>query len=185
MNVSARLASMLALLACPAFAASVTADGDETPNRAPQSIYTAIEPSNPTADDVLMCRVTSPGPLDDLDWDLVRYRYIWSVDGVVVRDTVSAGLADYLPSVDGCGGPVVTCEVIPSDGLIDGDSSTASVVIPACIGDINCDGLINGSDLATLLGAWNTADPVADANGDGVVNGTDLSLVLGYWGSCP
>ena len=166
------------------FPLEIVAPGDETPNRAPQPINAAIEPSNPTSDDVLMCRVNSAGPMDDLDWDLVRFRYIWSVDGVVVRDTVSAGLADYLPRVDGCGGPVVTCEVIPSDGIVNGISNTASVVIPGCTGDITCDGSVDGPDLARILGAWNSADPEADVNDDGIVNGTDLSLVLGYWGAC-
>ena len=67
---------------------------------------------------------------------------------------------------------------------VNGVSSTATVVIPGCTGDIDCDGAIGGPDLARILGAWNSADPDADVNGDGIVNGTDLSLVLGYWGAC-
>ena len=168
------------------FPLEIVAPGDETPNRAPQAISTNIEPSNPTADDVLMCRVDSAGPLDDLDWDLVRYRYIWSVDGVVVRDTVSAGLADYLPSVDGCGSPVVTCEVIPSDGELTGPPSESAVVITgyACTADLDCNGQVDGTDLARLLGNWNSADPIADIDGSGNVDAVDLAQVLAYWGEC-
>ena len=63
-----------------------------------------IRPNDPTLDDVLVCEVNSAGPLDDLDWDIVRYRYTWSVGGRVLRDTVSAGLADFLPASLACEG---------------------------------------------------------------------------------
>ncbi|MBL9121115.1 MAG: glycoside hydrolase [Phycisphaerae bacterium] len=45
--------------------------------------------------------------------------------------------------------------------------------------DLNCDGVVNGADLAILLGAWGT--PSADLNGDGTVNGADLAILLGAW----
>ena len=57
-----------------------------------------------------------------------------------------------------------------------------------CIGDINGDGIVNGSDLSQVLGFWgpcsNETCP-ADLNGDGSVTGADLSIILGYWGTCP
>ena len=49
-----------------------------------------------------------------------------------------------------------------------------------CIGDIFQDGLVNGADLGTLLGAWGTPGP-GDLNGDGIVNGADLGVMLGAW----
>ena len=168
------------------FPLEIIAEGDPTPNRAPEPITTAIVPPNPTSDDVLSCEVTSAFPLDDLDWDLVRYRYIWSVDGVVVRDTVSAGLADFLPSVSGCGNPVVTCDVTPSDGVLFGPVSTAAVVVTgyACTADLDCDGNVGGPDLAFVLANWNSADPTADIDGSGTVDAADLAQVLGKWGFC-
>lgn len=54
-------------------------------------------------------------------------------------------------------------------------------ISPALPGDINGDGIVNGFDLAIVLGFWGTSDPKADLNGDGVVNGADLAIVLGYW----
>ena len=49
------------------------------------------------------------------------------------------------------------------------------------VGDLNNDGVVDGADLAILLSAWGTADPIADLNGDGVVDGADLSIMLGNW----
>lgn len=52
--------------------------------------------------------------------------------------------------------------------------------------DINGDGIVNGADLGSMLGAWGVcADPnncPQDLNGDGQVNGADLGLLLGCWG---
>lgn len=49
--------------------------------------------------------------------------------------------------------------------------------------DFNCDGLVNGSDLGTLLGLWGPCDDcVADLNCDGLVDHADLELLLRNWG---
>ena len=54
------------------------------------------------------------------------------------------------------------------------------------MGDLNDDGVVNGADLAILLGAWGPCPPkgdcIADLNDDGVVNGADLAIQLGNWG---
>ena len=49
-------------------------------------------------------------------------------------------------------------------------------------GDLNGDGIVNGADLAILLGSWGDGGVPADLNGDGIVNGADLSILLGEWG---
>jgi hypothetical protein len=51
--------------------------------------------------------------------------------------------------------------------------------VPDC--DINGDGIVDGTDLAALLGAWGTSNLDADLNEDGVVNGGDLAILLGCW----
>ena len=58
------------------------------------------------------------------------------------------------------------------------------VIVGACVGDLNGDELVDGFDLALLLGAWSNDDPIGDIDGDGFVNGTDLTLLLGAWGAC-
>lgn len=59
---------------------------------------------------------------------------------------------------------------------------------PACPGDFNDDGMVDGADLAVLLGAWGMCPPKgsceADLNDDGEVNGADLAILLGNWGAC-
>lgn len=47
------------------------------------------------------------------------------------------------------------------------------------VGDLNGDGVIDGADLAELLGAWGT--PNGDLNGDGTTDGADLAQLLGAW----
>ena len=50
--------------------------------------------------------------------------------------------------------------------------------------DFDGDGVVNGLDLAVVLAAWGSSDPVADFNGDGQVDGQDLAVILAAWGSC-
>lgn len=49
--------------------------------------------------------------------------------------------------------------------------------------DLNCDGEVDGADLAILLGSWGAcAGCEADLNQDGMVDGADLSILLANWG---
>ena len=58
-----------------------------------------------------------------------------------------------------------------------------------CIGDIDLDGAIGGSDLGIMLAYWGvvTTDSVSlasDLNADGFVDGSDLGVLLAHWGAC-
>ncbi|MFO0828563.1 MAG: dockerin type I domain-containing protein [Phycisphaerales bacterium] len=56
---------------------------------------------------------------------------------------------------------------------------------PACTGDLNHDGNVDASDLATVLGSWGPCGGcAADLDGSGTVNAADLSILLGAWGPC-
>jgi len=49
--------------------------------------------------------------------------------------------------------------------------------------DIDGDGVVDGTDLAVLLGHWGECtDCQADFNGDRMVDGNDLAILLGAWG---
>ncbi|MED5508415.1 MAG: plastocyanin/azurin family copper-binding protein [Planctomycetota bacterium] len=62
---------------------------------------------------------------------------------------------------------------------------TVEIVNPCAATDINCDGQVNGADLAVLLASWGfcSGDCPPDFNEDGVVNGVDLAQLLGSWTS--
>lgn len=49
-------------------------------------------------------------------------------------------------------------------------------------GDLNGDGMVDGSDLGILLGAWGSSGGPADIDGNGTVDGADLGVLLGNWG---
>ncbi|MFO0875027.1 MAG: peptidoglycan DD-metalloendopeptidase family protein, partial [Phycisphaerales bacterium] len=152
-------------------------------NRPPEPIGANFDPAQPSSDDVVFARVATTNGKEDLDWDLVRYRYVWKVAGVTVRDVVSAGQSDAIPRNTAPPGATLTCTITPNDGKVDGASATASVVIAGALpGDLNGDGAVNGADLGLLLGSWGAcAGCAADIDGNGAVNGGDLGLLLGAW----
>lgn len=60
--------------------------------------------------------------------------------------------------------------------------------VDPCPSDLNDDGIVDGVDLAIVLGSWGpctSATCPADIDGSGVVDGSDLALILGSWGPCP
>ena len=65
------------------------------------------------------------------------------------------------------------------------------VPLPQCTGDCTfpSDGVVNFSDLTTVLDNWGIAPAgpasFADINRDGVVNVDDLLAVINHWGPCP
>jgi hypothetical protein len=54
-----------------------------------------------------------------------------------------------------------------------------------CRQDLDGDGSVGASDLATVLAAWGTNDAEADLDGDGLVGASDLATILAAWGACP
>jgi len=58
---------------------------------------------------------------------------------------------------------------------------------PPCAGDVVRNGVVDGADIAAMLGVWGTDGgiyPLADVNGDGIVDGADLAALLSSWGPC-
>ncbi len=106
---------------------TVVASAPQMVNRAPLMTSVALDPMFPGPADVPFCRVT-PWAVHraDPDYDVVRYRYVWRVNGAVVRDVVSAGLGDALPKGSVQDEDTVTCTVTPNDGQVDGPTSTTS-----------------------------------------------------------
>ncbi|MFM1822834.1 MAG: hypothetical protein RI967_1100 [Planctomycetota bacterium] len=50
--------------------------------------------------------------------------------------------------------------------------------------DLDGNGVVDGGDLASLLGSWGAPATPTDLDGDGFVGGGDLAVLLGAWGGC-
>ena len=99
----------------------------EIVNRAPYPISAVMDPITPDVDLPIFCRVEGDLIFDDPDYQVVRYRYVWKVDGAVVRDVTTAGRADCIPHGAVLGGQKLSCTVTPSDGALEGPPATAIV----------------------------------------------------------
>lgn len=99
----------------------------------PHPITIALDPPAPRSDEVLFCRVRAPRTLVDPNYQIVRFRYLWQVAGVTVRDVVHMGLADCIPHSSGQPGQTVTCTVTPMNESVSGTpaSLTATLAAPA------------------------------------------------------
>lgn len=74
------------------------------------------------------------------------------------------------------------------DGFTTTDFRAGVAVDPTQNPDINGDGVVDGADLAELIGAWGVCPKKgvpcrADLDGSGMVDGTDLSILIGAWSS--
>ncbi len=95
-------------------------------------------------------------------------------------DCNADGIVDYGQILNG------TFDDLNANGVPDccdaGESCTP------CPGDVNDSGIVNGTDIAIILGAWGTSGgkfPSSDTDGNGIVDAVDLAVVLGGWGNCP
>jgi hypothetical protein len=74
------------------------------------------------------------------------------------------------------------CDIANGNLPDPGNGIPEPCLAPPCPADLDGNGVVGASDLATLLGAWGGAG--ADLNGDGVTNASDLAAMLGAWGAC-
>lgn len=87
----------------------------EVVNRAPNAISATLEPLPLRLNEVAVCRATG-FELADPDYDVVRYRYEWRVNGAVARDVTTAAQSDALPRQFMTNGADVSCSITASDG---------------------------------------------------------------------
>ena len=88
-------------------------------NRPPDAPTVSLTPSTAYADSILTCSASGT----DIDGDSVSYGYAWSINGgalIATTETLSAAFA---------AGETVQCTATSNDGLIDGSSSSQSIVI--------------------------------------------------------
>lgn len=124
---------------------------------------------------------------------------IYSVGPVIVDDSTFCGQLGYDILAGGLYGSGNTFEDdcgadCDSDGIPDNSAIELGLVedfnfdgVPDhCTpkfysADVNGDCVVNGADLALVLGGWASNSSMFDINDDGVVDGADLALVLGQW----
>lgn len=118
-------------------------------NRTPEPITVVLDPPAPKLDQAVFCRVNT-SVIDDADYDVVRYHYVWKSGTTVIRDVVTAGQADAIPHHSVPAGTQVSCEVTPSDGTVNGGTVSASAVVTynPSIGDLDGDGDVDLFDYA-------------------------------------
>ncbi|MHC4946995.1 MAG: M12 family metallo-peptidase [Planctomycetota bacterium] len=107
------------------------------------------------------------------------YSYQWRFNGVDIDGAL--GRTFTLTGVRPEDAGNYTVQVRNSCGIALSLSGTLTVE-PRPFGDINCDGVIDVTDLLQVSADWGPcADCPADINHDGVVDITDLLAVLGAW----
>jgi hypothetical protein len=84
-------------------------------NRPPNPVTASFEPISLRINQVAQCRATAE-TLADPDYDVVRYRYEWRVNGAVVRDVTTAAQSDALPRQYMTANADVSCSITASDG---------------------------------------------------------------------
>lgn len=94
-------------------------------NRPPNPIGVTIEPLALMAGEVPVCRTSEPSLLPDPDYDVVRYRYEWRVNGTLVRDVTTAAQSDALGRQFVTASSQISCSVTPSDGQASAQTVTA------------------------------------------------------------
>ena len=110
---------------------TVVSAGTPLANRPPEPIAAVLDPAVPRVVDVPFCRVQSTLPVyrRDPDYDIMRYRYQWTVNNVVVRDVTTAAMADALRKGILTQGAHVSCSITPMDGQTSGSTATISTVV--------------------------------------------------------
>jgi hypothetical protein len=107
----------------------VVASAARVKNRPPRAVSVSAHPATPSAGDVIQCLVSTSLATEDPDFDIVRYRYRWTVGGRAARTVTSAALSDVLRVGVARPGREVACSVTPSDGRLAGPAARAVVVV--------------------------------------------------------
>jgi hypothetical protein len=157
-------------------------------NRPPNAISVAMDPSAPEPDDVIFCRVAG-GPLylDDPDWDIVRYRYVWTVNGSVIRDATTAAMSDAIPRTTVPNGALLACTVTPSDGKPNGTGAPAQTQVRVgCYPDCNGSATLTIADFGCFQGAFGVGSMYADCNGSATLTIADFGCFQSAFSAgCP
>jgi murein DD-endopeptidase MepM/ murein hydrolase activator NlpD len=88
-------------------------------NRPPNPFTASFDPSNAGSNEVIFCRL-HPSLPEDPDYDFVRYRFQWQLNGTTIRDTTNAAYADAISRGSASSGDYLTCTITSYDGITNG-----------------------------------------------------------------
>lgn len=106
---------------------TVVSSHSQVVNRPPNPLRAEIEPVALRANSVAVCRATTSNFLaPDPDYDVVRYRYEWRVNGAVVRDVTTAATSDALARQFVTPSAQISCTITASDGQLSAQPATVN-----------------------------------------------------------
>ena len=149
------------------------------------SLINNPSPTRPNSTNGMLCRQDRFGR--SVAWDGRRLA-VGCAEGSQASNRAVIHVVDVLIDCDGNG--VHDAEQITSGASPDVNSNGIPdpCEINPCAGDVTGNGVIDGVDLAAVLGVWGTAGQgkfPTDINLDGTVNAADLAYLLSNWGDCP
>ncbi|MCX5690044.1 MAG: hypothetical protein NTV94_09740, partial [Planctomycetota bacterium] len=132
----------------------------------PQSIH-------PCASEAVTFSVSAQGSTATLE-------YQWQKDALPIDVTLNASAATpslVLERITLADVGVYDCIIRDACGSVKSDAA----VLGMCLGDFNCDGGVDGSDVDAFFGAWESGQVAADVDADGGVDAADVEMFFGRW----
>ena len=123
-------------------------------NRPPNLFTAAFEPPAPSASDVTFCRLTVP-LVDDPDFDFLRFRYEWKVNGNVIRTVTNAAWSDAVRKGIAQAGDLLSCTVTAFDAATNGQPVTVGALLGGVAPKLEVK-LLSAADFRL---AWATSGP--------------------------
>lgn len=108
--------------------------------------------------------------------------------GAQVALSPSAGTVHLFDRLRDCDASGVPDAIELANGTLGDANGDGTPDACQCIGDFTGDNVVNGGDLAIMLGVWGVtppAFPLPDLDRNGQIDGADLAALLGAWGACP
>lgn len=110
---------------------TIVANANQVKNRPPARFRVRVVPARPTTGEVMTCQVQTSPIFEDPDYDLIRYRYEWKVNGKKVRTVTSAALSDVLARNKFKSGDRVVCKVTAADDRARSTAARAAALVAA------------------------------------------------------
>jgi hypothetical protein len=146
----------------------VVASAADVVNRPPNAVSAAFDPPLPSSQEAVFCHVGTSLVAEDPDYEVVRYRYQWSVNGATIRDVTTAALSDAIPRGSFGAGDELACVVTPMDASASGPSTrvTAGTVFAPTVRVVSPNGGERLRAGTSVTISWESSDSAGIASHD-------------------